>query len=92
MAGDGEVIGSSALSPEVTRDWNVRPAGPANRPPTVEVRLDQPLAAAIQDLEQRFIERAMDASGGRVAEAAQLLGLSRKGLFLKRRRRGLIRR
>jgi DNA-binding NtrC family response regulator/tetratricopeptide (TPR) repeat protein len=92
MAGDGDVIGRSALSPEVTRDWDVRPAGPAaNRPPTVEVRLDQPLAAAIQDLEQRFIERAMDASGGRVAEAAQLLGLSRKGLFLKRRRRGLIR-
>jgi len=32
----------------------------------------------------------MDASGGRVAEAAQLLGISRKGLFLKRRRWGLM--
>ena len=93
MAADGEVIGSGALSPEITRHWNLRPAAAAaNTPPTVQVRLDQPLAAAIHELEQHFIERAMDAAGGRVAEAAQLLGLSRKGLFLKRRRRGLIRR
>ena len=32
----------------------------------------------------------METSGGRVASAAQLLGLSRKGLFLKRRRNGTV--
>jgi transcriptional regulator of acetoin/glycerol metabolism len=32
----------------------------------------------------------MTNAGGRVSEAAQLLGLSRKGLFLKRRRQGLM--
>ena len=32
----------------------------------------------------------MESSGGRVADAAQLLGISRKGLFLKRRRQGLV--
>jgi DNA-binding NtrC family response regulator len=92
MAADGEVIGSAALAPEITGQWHVRPTTQANASAAVSVRLDQPLAAAVQELEQHFIERAMDASGGRVAEAAQLLGLSRKGLFLKRRRRGLIRR
>jgi transcriptional regulator of acetoin/glycerol metabolism len=32
----------------------------------------------------------MSASNGRVADAAEMLGLSRKGLFLKRRRCGLV--
>jgi DNA-binding NtrC family response regulator len=54
------------------------------------VRLDQPLALAVRELEQKFIEHALQTAGGRVADAAQLLGLSRKGLFLKRRRRGMI--
>ena len=51
---------------------------------------DQPLARAIDDLEKQFIEHALHSAGGRVAEAAELLGLSRKGLFLKRRRQGLV--
>jgi DNA-binding NtrC family response regulator len=93
MAADGEVIGCGALSPEITRTWNARPRTVTTAAaPSVSVRLDQPLAAAMQELEQHFIERALETSGGRVAEAAQLLGLSRKGLFLKRRRRGLVRR
>jgi DNA-binding NtrC family response regulator len=54
------------------------------------VRLDQPLARAVDALEQHFIEHALQRTGGRVSEAANLLGLSRKGLFLKRRRRGLV--
>ena len=45
---------------------------------------------AIDELEQHFIAHALQATGGRVTEAAELLGLSRKGLFLKRRRRGLV--
>lgn len=32
---------------------------------------------------------ALRRSGGRVEEAAEMLGLSRKGLYLKRRRYGL---
>jgi DNA-binding NtrC family response regulator len=56
----------------------------------MEIRLDQTLAQAINELEQRFIDHAMRSSGGRVAEAAHLLGLSRKGLFLKRRRRNML--
>ena len=91
MAADGEVIGSGALSPEIARSWNDRPTtSVAATAASVSVRLDQSLAAAVQELEQHFIARALETSGGRVAEAAQLLGLSRKGLFLKRRRRGLV--
>ena len=36
-----------------------------------------------------MMQYALRLSGGRVEEAAQMLGLSRKGLYLKRRRYGL---
>jgi DNA-binding NtrC family response regulator len=93
MADDGATLASMDLSPEILRRWNDRPvriAVPDGAGPVVQVRLDQPLAQAVSELEERFIEHALAASGGRVSEAAGLLGLSRKGLFLKRRRRGLV--
>ena len=49
---------------------------PPRAAPAVNVRLDQPLPQAIDELERAFIEHALANSGGRVAEAAQLLGLS----------------
>jgi len=64
---------------------------PAATSPEAEVRLtlDQPLPAAVQTLEQMMVRRALDRSHGRVEEASRMLGISRKGLFLKRRRLGL---
>jgi hydrogenase-4 transcriptional activator len=50
------------------------------------VRLDQPLPEAVEALEQQLVHRALARANGRVEEAARLLGISRKGLFLKRRR------
>jgi transcriptional regulator with PAS, ATPase and Fis domain len=91
MSVDGRTIESTDFAPEILEPWNNRPtraAEPASS--TISVRADQTLEQAISELEQHFIRRAMDTAGGRVAEAAQLLGLSRKGLFLKRRRRGLV--
>jgi len=90
LAADGQTLGAADLAPEVTENWNTRPVAPTRSAvPAVEVRLDQPLTLAMAELERKFIEHALDASSGRVADAAQLLGLSRKGLFLKRRRAGL---
>ena len=45
--------------------------------------------AEVELLEQVMVRRALDRSHGRVEEASRLLGISRKGLFLKRRRWGL---
>ena len=96
MSEPGQTLTSDDLSDVVTLGWRQahRGAGPADRSgaagPFLPVNLDQPLPRALEELERAFIERAMLASGGRVAEAAQLLGISRKGLFLKRRRWGLV--
>lgn len=90
LAHDGDVLGAAHLAPAIARLWSERSASVAvpEPPPGVHVALNQTLAQAVAQLEDRFIDHAMTATGGRVSEAAQLLGLSRKGLFLKRRRRG----
>ena len=53
---------------------------------TVTVSTDQPLPAAIEKVERALIIRALLAAGGRFNAAAGRLGVSRKGLLLKRRR------
>jgi DNA-binding NtrC family response regulator len=91
LADDGQTLTAMDLAPEIADLWSARstePAAPAA--PSIQIRLDQSLSQASAELEQRFIEHAMHRVGGRVADAADLLGLSRKGLFLKRRRRGLM--
>jgi DNA-binding NtrC family response regulator len=50
------------------------------------VRIDQPMSAAMAHVERSMIQYALKTSGGRVEEAAERLGLSRKGLYLKRQR------
>ncbi len=91
LAADGDTLTAAQLAPQIARLWNARPTTHAEPAASgLVVRLDQTLAQAIGDVEERFIEHALQTTGGRVADAAQLLGLSRKGLFLKRRRRGLV--
>jgi DNA-binding NtrC family response regulator/tetratricopeptide (TPR) repeat protein len=60
-------------------------------PPESELRisLDQPLPAAVELLERTMVQNALERAKGRLEEAAKILGISRKGLFLKRRRWGL---
>jgi DNA-binding NtrC family response regulator len=91
MAADGDTLTAGMLTPAVVAHWNARPiAGHAAVSDGFYVRLDQPLTRAVDALEQHFIDHALERTGGRVTEAANLLGISRKGLFLKRRRRGLV--
>ena len=61
----------------------------AVEPSELVMRLDQPLAEATDQLERAAIERALTASNGNNDQAAKILGLSRKGLYLKRQRLGL---
>jgi DNA-binding NtrC family response regulator/tetratricopeptide (TPR) repeat protein len=57
--------------------------------PEIRVRLDQPMNDAVDAIERVMVLRALDRAHGNYENAAKLLGISRKGLFLKRRRWGL---
>jgi DNA-binding NtrC family response regulator len=78
------------LSPEIAASRRTIPASQRILDPTeVVVRLDQPMPAAVRYLEERMMHYAMKKCGGRIEETAATLGLSRKGLYLKRQRFGI---
>jgi DNA-binding NtrC family response regulator len=76
------------LSAEIQASRRTIPASMAVEP-EIRLGLDQPLPTAVELLEQTLVRHALERTHGRVEEAAKLLGISRKGLFLKRRRWGL---
>jgi DNA-binding NtrC family response regulator len=89
MAEPGGTLTPALLTPEIQASRRTIPANGASPEPEVRVRIDQPLPAAVELLEQLMVRNALDKSRGKVEEAARLLGISRKGLFLKRRRWGI---
>ena len=89
LAEPDAIVTPSLLSPEILASRRTVPSADAPAEPEIRLKLDQPLPAAVDELEQTLVRHALEKSGGRVEEAARLLGISRKGLFLKRRRWGL---
>ena len=75
------------LSAEIQASRKTIPASMAAEG-EIRLGLDQPLPTAVELLEQTLVRHALERTHGRVEEAAKLLGISRKGLFLKRRRWG----
>ena len=45
--------------------------------------------AAVEKLEREMIEQALDRAGGNISETARVLGLTRRGLYLKMERLGV---
>ena len=92
MAEPGDTITPNQLTPEVraasdtTRHGRDTVEHAPGDPDELAIRIDQPLSLATEQLERAMIHRAIREASGRVNIAAKLLGLSRKGLFLKRRR------
>ena len=93
LADDDAVIGPEYLSQQVLAAGLSLAQSVATTADTEEpecrVRIDQPLSGAIEQLERVMIHQALEASEGKMNTAARLLGVSRKGLFLKRRRLGI---
>lgn len=86
LAESGAVIMPEHLSHALASSRRTVPVG--QRPPTPSellVRRDQPLSAAVEHVERTLIQDAMRVHGS-VEGAAKALGLSRKGLYLKRQR------
>jgi DNA-binding NtrC family response regulator/tetratricopeptide (TPR) repeat protein len=89
LAEHGAVLMPEHLSPDIAASRRTVP--PAERTLDaceIVVRIDQPLIAATQHVEQTMIKAAIEKTNS-VDEAAKLLGLSRKGLYLKRLRYGM---
>ena len=84
------VIAPSHLTPELLATRTTAPAGDEELLPTeIKIPTNQTLSAATDELERHMIRRALALCDGHVDQAAQLLGLSRKGLYLKRQRLGI---
>jgi len=84
------VLMPAHLSDDIAASRRTVPtARPVLQSTEVMTRLDQPLAAAVEHIERAAIQRAVAVAQGNLIEAAKMLGLSRKGLYLKRQRLGL---
>jgi transcriptional regulator with PAS, ATPase and Fis domain/tetratricopeptide (TPR) repeat protein len=87
MAEPDSALTAAHLSAEIQATR--RTIGAAVPDSELRVSLDQPLPAAVEFLERTMVQMALERAKGRLEEAAKILGISRKGLFLKRRRWGL---
>jgi len=89
LAEHGAVLMPEHLSPDIAASRRTVPAAERTLDVSeIVVRIDQPLSAATQHVEQTMIKAAIEKTNS-VDEAAKLLGLSRKGLYLKRLRFGM---
>jgi len=91
MAEPGSVLMPAHLSDEIASSRRTVPASAPQLRQSTEVvtRIDQPLSAAVEHIERAAIQRAIKLADGRLDDAAKMLGLSRKGLYLKRQRLNL---
>jgi DNA-binding NtrC family response regulator len=87
FAESGAVLMPEHLSPEIAASRRtIGTSGRVAAPSEFVVRMDQPLAAAVAHLERSMVQYALATAGDRLEDAARMLGLSRKGLYLKRQR------
>jgi DNA-binding NtrC family response regulator len=88
LSAPGGMIEPTHLSPEI---GTTRLAGtlPSNAPPRHAPLSAANLATAVEQVERDMIQHALDRSSGNISETARVLGLTRRGLYLKMRRLGL---
>jgi DNA-binding NtrC family response regulator len=85
----GSVIQNRDLRPEFFAGRESPPLVTSDDAQSLCLRVDRPLSELTKDVEMAALSYAMSATGGRMDLAARRLGLSRKGLYLKRQRLGL---
>jgi hydrogenase-4 transcriptional activator len=90
MSAPGETIEPDHLSPDLAA--GPQPARGSASVLPFEVRsstIPGNLAEAVERVERELIAAALDRTNGNISETARLLGLTRRGLYLKMRRLGL---
>jgi DNA-binding NtrC family response regulator len=86
LSAPGGIVEPLHLSPEISHNRLPSMSPPA---PTRQSRSAPDLASAVEQVERDMIQMALDRAGGNISETARLLGLTRRGLYLKLRRLGL---
>jgi DNA-binding NtrC family response regulator len=81
MAPSGGLIAPDMLSPALAPASGDLPAVARGRRTS--------LAGAVEKLEREMIETALERSAGNISETARVLGLTRRGLYLKMERLGV---
>jgi DNA-binding NtrC family response regulator len=87
LAEPNTVIAPGDIAAEIRAALPVFPSSPDGR--QIAVPLNQRLAPTLTRVECEMIKLALHDHGGKVDAAARALGISRKGLYLKRQRLGL---
>jgi DNA-binding NtrC family response regulator len=87
LSAPGGIVEPSHLSPEISH--NGLPSMSSQAAPARSSRSAPDLASAVEQVERDMIQTALDRAGGNISETARLLGLTRRGLYLKLRRLGL---
>jgi hydrogenase-4 transcriptional activator len=86
LSAPGRMIEAAHLSPEITAArLTSTPASASGGGAARAVNL----ASAVEQVEREMIQSALDRSAGNISETARILGLTRRGLYLKLRRLGL---
>ena len=86
MADADSAVTPAMLSSEIRSARRTLPHTSTTAEPEIRLPLNQSLPTAVETLEKEMVRHALERTQGRLEEAARLLGISRKGLFLKRRR------
>jgi DNA-binding NtrC family response regulator len=81
------VLTPAALSKYILEVTRSAPRG--NGGPELKVPLTDKLNTTLDHVEHEMIKLALHTHNGRVDDTAKALGISRKGLYLKRQRFGL---
>jgi DNA-binding NtrC family response regulator/tetratricopeptide (TPR) repeat protein len=90
MSAPDGLVGIDHLSPgfaalkEESAGFLPRAEAPAPAAPS-----DLPLPVAVDRLEREMIRSTLERTGGNISETARILGLTRRGLYLKMRRLGI---
>jgi len=86
LAEPGALIMPEDLSSDIVRSRDKGSYHSERRAHEVFVRLDQRIAPAVEQVERAMVIHALKKTRGLLEPAAKILGLSRKGLYLKRQR------
>jgi DNA-binding NtrC family response regulator len=87
LAETDALLTPAALGPEIRKTGKIAPL--AFNGPELAVPLNEKLMPTLARIEGEMIKVALRTHHGRVDAAAKALGISRKGLYLKRQRLGL---